>query len=248
MIGPSIIAITGMLDALSLYSALGSKKEPYDKDTKMNMKTYDIGSGWTASVEMKEQNGQMLTAVRLCSPDKECKDFKLALPLGRIQKRVLKYLANNTGWGWSDIKKSARSITSKVGAKRMAKLVNKIVTDPRFKSGMGFAGTIYPPLGISYGAVRASANIITAARQGDVKAQEAIITIADRAKAGDPKAAKIARAMMSINQVAKKGADVSGWAWNLPYRGNVEAASFDKSNPFHAARKMYHEGLTLGLK
>lgn len=243
-IGIGFVAVKGMVDAFQLYSALG--KEPYHKDGKMSH--YEVGAGWSADVDMKAANNKLYTSVKLCAPNGECREFNLALPLGRIQKRVLKHLANNTGWGWGDIKRSAKSITAKVGVKRMGKLVNSIITDPKFKAGMGLAGTIYPPLGVTYGTIQISANLLTDARAGNLDAQAKIMNISDMAKAGDVKAAMYARTMMVLNQAAKKGANVSGWAYNLPYRSNITAMSLDPKNPFHVARSMYHEGMMLGLK
>lgn len=40
-----------------------------------------------------------------------------------------------------------------------------------------------------------------------------------------------------------RGTRISGWVYNVPYRGNFEAMSLDKKNPLHAIRFLYNKGM-----
>lgn len=175
------------------------------------------------------------------------KRFSLSMPLGKIQRKVLSYLANKTGWGWSDVKKSAKRVVKKVTSKKFHQQVNAILNNPKVKSSLAIASTIYPPLGITYATVQQTSNLLMAARGGDPAAQATVVKLAEMAATGDPKAVKISKAMIAMNQMAKEGADVSGWAYNLPFRTNIMAKAMDPSNPFHVMRGMYNEGLTMGM-
>jgi hypothetical protein len=147
-------------------------------------------------------------------------------------------------WSWDEMKHRAKRIAKRVGAKKLLRQVRSIANDPRFQRGAAMAAAIYPPFGIPYSTVAASAKLLEQVRGGDDVAQGKLLAIKQKAEAGDPKAQKVSKAIYAMNQAAKQGADVAGWAMNLPYRGNLEARSLDATNPGHKMRALYHMALS----
>jgi len=166
-----------------------------------------------------------------------------------IRRKVMEVYAEKTAntvgsWSWDEMKVRAKRISKRVGAKKLLRTVQRIAADPRFQKGAAMASAIYPPFGITYGTVIASAKLLERVRSGDEMAQGKLLAIKQLAESGDPKAQRVSKAMYAMNQAAKQGADVSGWALNLPYRNNLAAGSLDKTNPGHKARFLYNLALT----
>lgn len=189
---------------------------------------------------------------------------KLCLPLAGLRGQIHQALtrwhnrqhgsAAIKGFSWGDLVKSAHKIAEKVGAKKLISKTKEILSDPRFAKGMALASTIYPPLGISYAAVRSAAKLVDEARSGVEGATEKIATvkaIAEQALAKaqrgltlskrDLNAIKSTRAMSALYRAAKDGHDIQGWAFNLPYRNVSEAQAAPRVFPM---RSRYQDGMT----
>lgn len=211
---------------------------------------YNIGNDLALNADIYQEGNKLCALVAIYKNGSKQKSFTLCVPMGKIQKRVLSFLANNTGWGWSDVKKSAKGIARRVGLKQLARRIKTIASDPRLRSSLSraakIATQIYPPLGITYAQIQGAAKLLESARKGSINAQDQLSQIADMAKEGDLKSAKVARAMMIMNQAAKKGHNISGWAFNLPYRSGPPLYG-DKSSPFHIMRKAYSDGAVIGM-
>jgi len=162
---------------------------------------------------------------------------------------------NVAGWGWGDLKRSALRITRKLGVRKLSAKIKELASDPRFRQGASMALALYPPLGISYGMVRQAATLVEAASKKDPKALYRIATVAIAARDSMAKATEggevtpqdkerilFARALTALHAAKKGGVDVQGWAWNLPYRGPIEATNFDRS-PGNLVRSSYARGI-----
>jgi hypothetical protein len=104
----------------------------------------------------------------------------------------------------------------KLATKRTLTQIARIVKDPRVTTSLEIASTIYPPLGISYGAVKKAAALTERIHKGDLKAQKQLMAIAVLAAKGDPAAEKARKAMLFLHRlkVAQK-VNVAGWAEEL---------------------------------
>ncbi len=151
------------------------------------------------------------------------------------------------GWSLKDIKRKARSVTNRVTVNKIARTVAAIATDPRFQKGAAMASAIYPPLGIPAGVAVKTAKMYQEAQQGHPGARDRISRIVADARAGNPKAQDLAKALAVFQAASQAGHDIGGWAdhikrgWlaNIPYRSNLEAGSLDRKNPGHILRALY---------
>ena len=157
-----------------------------------------------------DQESDSILARLVCPDTNTVRELKVNLR--PIKEQVLEVLSNKVGWGWSDLKAVASKVVKKVGAKKLLKSVKSIVESPMFEKGMGIASTIFPPLGISYGAVKGAANLIDSVRKGDPDAQQKMIDIVALAKEGDPAAAKAVVALKAIYGATKTEQSAIGWA------------------------------------
>lgn len=164
----------------------------------------------------------------------------IKIRLRPIRQIVLNSLSNQVGWSWRDVKRASAKVVRKVGNKKLLSKVNKIMNDPRFAKGMALAGTIYPPLGISYGAIQASMKIVNAASQGNESAKDRILKIKALAESGNLDALKTVRAMGAINQAKKTGVDIGAW-YNSIIAKN---ANPDRPNFVNKSRGFYATGIT----
>lgn len=89
-----------------------------------------------------------------------------------------------------------------------------------------------------------AATLIKQARQGNREALRRIKAMTELANTGNAKAARVVESMRYINgELATIPApDVSGWAFNHPFRSNFEALEMDSSNPRHVLRGAYYRG------
>lgn len=158
----------------------------------------------------------------------------LALCLADIRKQVRSMLNNRVGWSWKQLKRSASKIVKRVGSKQFLRDIHKIATDPRIAKVAALSGTIYPPLGISYAAVRGGAALLDGVTKGDPEAQAKLVNIAEQAREGNIEAVKLARALSAMYKAKQSGTDISGWAYNLPFRS---------APPAGKSRSIYARGL-----
>lgn len=182
--------------------------------------TYEIGAMLTSKksiscvVDIRNGPGG-LTGVVTCYGDngKPIRSFQVTADLRQIRNQVMQYLSTNApvGWGWNPIKRAAKAITKKVGAKRILRTVKAVVNDPRFKKGMMLASTVYPPLGITYGQMQASAKLLEGVKARDPDAVARMTGLVTLANEDNLKAAKILTAMRAmIDAAGGNVAKVSG--------------------------------------
>lgn len=164
----------------------------------------------------------------------------IKINLRPVRKAVLSALSNQIGWSWSDVKRSSKKLVRTVGNKKLLSKVGKIMNDPRFAKGMALASTIYPPLGISYGAVQASMKIVNAASQGNASAKDRIMKIKALAEAGDLNALKTVRAMGAIHEAKKGGVDIGAWYDSIVAKN----ANPDRPNVINKSRGFYATGIS----
>lgn len=168
----------------------------------------------------------------------------LKINLRPIRSVVLNALSNQVGWSWRDVKRSATKLVRKVGSRKLLNQVTKVLNDPRFAKGMALASTVYPPLGITYGAVRASAKLVDAASSGSGGALERIQKIRTLAESGNIEALKTVRAMNSMYQAKKTGADIGAWYDSIV----AQNANPDRPNLITKSRGFYSTGMNAPMK
>lgn len=161
-----------------------------------------------------------------------------------IRSIVLNALNNQVGWSWRDVKRASKKLVKKVGNRKLLTQVTKIMNDPRFAKGMAMASMVYPPMGITYAAVKASAKLVDAASSGNGNAIERIKKIKALAESGDLEALKTVRAMGSMNEAKKSGANIGHWADSLVARN----ANPQRPNVINKARGFYSTGMTAPMR
>lgn len=145
---------------------------------------------------------------------------KIVVPLKPIAQESMSELSDKVGWGWSDIKKAAKAVARKVGAQRLYHVASKVAQD-----ASKYAGAIYPPLGVTYTALKKANDLLKDASSGSQKALKKIENIRKMAEKGNLAYAKAAKVLVALHEAGKKFdidewlvAQVSGWYFNKPYR------------------------------
>jgi len=172
--------------------------------------------------------------------DALCADLRAAngwhhtvcVPLAPLRRAVAQYLtqaqgpgpaATSSGWLHS-LARAVNPLAHKAALKALARHVEAIAEHPLFKKGMAAAGTLFPPLGVSYGAVRAGTELIAKVRAGDPEARGKLTAIAKLAAAGHPAAldtTALLRNLLGIQaHAAAEGGGVAGAPWySTPWQG-----------------------------
>lgn len=93
-------------------------------------------------------------------------------------------------------------------------------------------------------------DVLVHARAGEQWAIHKVHQLQGMASAGSDEAHQVLGMMSAMSKLLrmKEGyehqrEDMSGWAYNKPYRDNLTAFALDKSDPFVAARYLYNRGL-----
>jgi hypothetical protein len=166
-----------------------------------------------------------------------------------IRQAVFSKLNNTVGLSWGSIKRSAKRVASKVGKKKFLLQVKAIVEDPRFAKAMTAAGSVYPPLGITYAGVRVAASLVDKAAAKDPEALQKLAELKAMALDGDMSAAKAMRAVTMLYEMKKSsGVQISGWADDL-YQGAIRSgfvtvdAPPERSNFLNKVRGFYRKGI-----
>ncbi len=177
-------------------------------------------AGFKLDIETKHDSDAdvILATVRFCHlPSGECRFFNVRVPLDPIRRKVLAALRGSVGFSLKGIFKAAKNITKKIGVDKVFKAANAI--GKVLKKGMDVASSIYPPLGVSFGAVNAAAKVVNGIQNGVKGAKEKVQQIAALAESGDEAAAKAMATIATLYKAAKEtGVDVSGWSVDLPKR------------------------------
>jgi hypothetical protein len=172
--------------------------------------------------------------------DALCADLRAAngwrhtvcVPLAPIRRAVAQYLQaaqptpaepvpELSGWLHS-LARAVNPLAHKAALKSLARQVEAIAQHPLFKKGMAYAGTLFPPLGVSYGAVRAGTELIAKVRAGDPEARGKLTTIAKLAAEGHPAALDTTALLRNLLGIEPHGAGaaVSGAPWYAtPWQG-----------------------------
>jgi hypothetical protein len=196
-----------------------------------------------------KRTGVKATLVALYSKDSDAIIAKLVsgrdtryikINLQPVRKAVLSALSNQVGWSWGDVKRSARKLVRTVGNKKLLSKVGKIMNDPRFAKGMAMASTVFPPLGVTYGVVKASATLVDAASSGNASAIERIKKIKALAESGNLDALKTVRVMSTIHQAKKSGVDIGAWYSSIVAKN----ANPDRPNVINRTRGFYATGIS----
>jgi hypothetical protein len=161
-----------------------------------------------------------------------------------IRSIVINALNNQVGWSWRDVKRASKKLVKKVGNRKLLSQVNKIMNDPRFAKGMALASVVYPPMGITYAAVKASAKLVEAASAGNGSAIDRIKKIKALAENGDLEALKTVKAMGAMNAAKKGGANIGHWADSLVARN----ANPQRPNVINKARGFYSTGMNAPMR
>lgn len=182
--------------------------------------TYEIGAMLTPKksisclVDIQNTPGGLIGTVTCYNSNGvPVRTFQVRCDVNKIRQAVMQHLSTNApvGWGWNPIKRAAKAITKKVGAKRILRTVKAVVNDPRFKKGMMLASTVYPPLGITYGQMQASAKMLEQVKAQDPDAIARFSGLMELAQGDNLKAAKIVTAMRAmIDAAGGNVAKVSG--------------------------------------
>lgn len=174
------------------------------------------------------------------SDDSNGFEVQLCLPLEPIRRRIVKLLSNRVGWSWSDLKRGVSKAVKRAAALQAVRRLEELA-----KAHADELGSIYPPLGVSIKAIKTMSRLIDKAKKNDPHARDSIAYITEQADAGNPEAIRYRDAMSKIYLAKKYSAEaqVSGWVWNVPFRGMLEARELDKSNPSHIHRYLYKQGL-----
>lgn len=168
----------------------------------------------------------------------------LKINLRPIRKLVLNSLSNQVGWSWRDVKKASGRLVRKVGSKKLLMQITKVINDPRFAKGMMAASTVFPALGITYAAVKASSKLVEAASAGDGNAIDRIKRIKALAENGDLDALRTVRAMGAMHEAKKGGADIGAWYDSIVAKN----ANPDRPNVITQSRGVYSTGLNAPMK
>jgi len=174
----------------------------------------------------------------------------VCVPVGPIRARVTKAIAEyerknarprihgyELGGPWGFLKRQAkqvRRVTMKIASRKTLDMVRKIANDPRVAQGLGLASAVFPPLGVTYGTIRAGSALIDKVHAGDLNAQKLLVAVAVKAAKEGPgsKADAVRKTLLFLHKVRKNQegplmapetqAALKGWAYNRPYRSAAE--------------------------
>jgi hypothetical protein len=117
-----------------------------------------------------------------------------SLDIGGLKKAVIQQLNNRLGWSLSSAIRSATSIASKIGLKRVLDSVNTALKIPGVKGLV----SMVPGLGISITALQQGSALLDSVTSGNVKSQAKLAKIAMLAKSGNPAAIKLRKALRAL--------------------------------------------------
>ena len=125
-----------------------------------------------------------------------------SLDISGLKKTVIQQLNNRLGWSLSSAIKSATSIASKIGLKRVLNTVNAALKLP----GASTLVSMVPGLGLSIKALNQGAALLDSVSSGDVKSQAKLMNIAKLARSGNPAAIKLRKALRAVYMNKKRQA------------------------------------------
>ena len=124
--------------------------------------------------------------------------FKIVANLREIYREVQAAFSNSVGWNWKDIKKAANGVTKKVGLSRIVGVIKKVSED-----AATYGSAIYPPLGVTYNAIKQAGRLLKQAENGVVSAKRQIEGIRNLAEKGNKAAIGAARVLLVLNSARK---------------------------------------------
>lgn len=185
---------------ISSGNLLGRLSIDYDKDA-------DVIRGGLSIVDLR--TGKVTASRQLEVPIGKIRDMVIALHAAKRPSAADELAGDAFAMAgfWSDVKKRANKVAKTVGNRKLLKIAQKVMNDPRFTQVTAIASTVYPPLGMTVASIKTANDLVLRASARDPAAIAKVAMIVDKAKGGDPAAGKVAAAFMALKQAHDHGAD-----------------------------------------
>lgn len=141
----------------------------------------------------------------------QCRHARIYVTLQNIRREVVKSFVQEgladpvSGLDWKDLRRHTRTLAKRVGAERLMNVVRKISNEAD-----KYGSAIYPPLGVTYNAIKKANRLLKKAAAGSTSAENILKAIRSGAERGNLAHQKAARVILTLFE-ASKNMNVDNW-------------------------------------
>lgn len=155
---------------------------------------------------------------------------RIYVTLPNIHREVVKCMSSKevsdrvSGFDWKTLRKMARNTTRRIGVGRLLSAAKKVSSEAD-----SYGSAIYPPLGVTYNAIKRASRLLSDAENGSSSAIAIIQAIRSGAERGSQKHQKAAKVILSLYEASKK-MDVNSWlssrvsGWGSRYESSAPSS------------------------
>lgn len=144
----------------------------------------------------------------------QCRYARIYVTLQNIRREVVKsFMAEGltdpvSGLDWKELRQHTRSLAKRVGVERLMNVVRKVSNEAD-----KYGSAIYPPLGVTFNAIKRANRLLKRAAAGSTAAENVLKAIRAGAERGSPAHQKAARVVLTLFE-ASKSMDIDDWLSN----------------------------------
>ncbi len=141
----------------------------------------------------------------------QCRYARIYVTLQNIRREVVKSFMQEgltdpvSGLDWKELRQHTRSLAKKVGAARLMNVVSKVSSEAD-----KYGSAIYPPLGVTFNAIKRASQLLKKAEAGSTAAENVLKAIRSGAERGNLAHQKAARVVLTLFE-ASKNFDIDDW-------------------------------------